>query len=147
MINLCLTNIGHHSRHGMRSVREIRQRRSGNRYQSPLNRIVYALLSSLMYGFIGLVIDLAIVIIRSLANVGNGEVFWLFAPFMLVLGAIIGFITGKNAGANSMEALPIKQGNHLAHNDDYSVRHDVFRGLGIGIVIFPIIWLIMMLIM
>ena len=65
---------------------------------------------------------------------------------MLVLGAIIGFVIGKNAGADSMEALPIKQSKHLAQHDDYSVRHDVFRGLSIGIVIFAIIWLIMMLI-
>ncbi len=130
-----------------RSIKEIRRRQLGDTYQSPLERIVYALLNGLLYGFVGLFIDLSIVVIRSLFNVGSGEVFWLFTPFMLLLGIIIGFITGKNAGADGMDALPIEMSSHLNHIDDYSIRHDIFRGLGTGIFIFAIIWLIMMVAM
>ena len=129
-----------------RSIKEIRRRQLGNDYQSPMERLVYALLNGLMYGFGGLLIDLAIVVIRSLAGMGNGEIFWLFTPFMLVLGALIGFIVGKSAGAESVNALHNdKDGNNNAYLNDYSIRHDVFRGIIIGIIIFATIWLIMML--
>ena len=129
-----------------RSIREIRQRRLGEAYQSPLDRVFYALLNGLMYGFGGLLIDLAIVVIRSVADLGNGEIFWLFTPFMLVLGVLIGFIVGKNAGAESVNALNVDQTtNPNAYLNDYSIRHDIFRGLIIGIIIFAVIWLVMML--
>lgn len=129
-----------------RSIREIRRRQLGKSYQSPLGRLLYALLNGLMYGFGGLLIDLAIVVIRSLAGMGNGEIFWLFTPFMLVLGALIGFIVGKSAGAESVNALHNDEtGNNNAYLNDYSIRHDVFRGIIIGIIIFAVIWLIMML--
>ena len=65
---------------------------------------------------------------------------------MLVVGAIMGFIVGKNAGAESVNALNINETtNHNAYLNDYSIRHDIFRGLIIGIIIFAIIWLVMML--
>ena len=129
-----------------RSIKEIRQRQLGKSYQSPFDRILYALLNGVMYGVGGLLIDLAIVVIRSIAGIGNGDVFWLFTPFMLVVGAIMGFIVGKNAGAESVNALNINEtANHNAYLNDYSIRHDIFRGLIIGIIIFAIIWLVMML--
>ncbi|WP_040642059.1 hypothetical protein [Psychrobacter aquaticus] len=129
-----------------RSTREIRQRKSGNSDQSFLDRLMYALLNGLMYGVGGLLIDLAIVVIRSIFGHGNGDVFWLFTPFMLILGALMGFIVGKSAGAESVNALNINEtSNQSAYLSDYSVRHDIFRGLVIGIVIFAIIWLVMML--
>ena len=129
-----------------RSVREIRRRRLGKRYQSPMSRLFYALLNGLLYGFGGLIIDLAIVVIRSIMGIGSGDIFWLFTPFMLVIGAIMGFIVGKNAGAESVNALNINEtANHNAYLNDYSIRHDIFRGLIIGIIIFAIIWLVMML--
>ncbi|MGP9689294.1 hypothetical protein ACT3TH_09055 [Psychrobacter sp. AOP22-C1-C5] len=128
-----------------RSIREIRQRQSGNSDQSFLDRLVYALLNGLMYGVGGLLIDLAIVVIRSIFGHGNGDIFWLFTPFMLVLGALMGFIVGKSAGAESVNALNLDETGNNAYLDDYSTRHSVFRGLMIGIIIFAIIWLIMML--
>jgi len=129
-----------------RSIREIRQRQLGNRYQSPLDRMLYALLNGVMYGFGGLLIDLAIVVIRSIVGIGNGEIFWLFTPFMLLLGALMGFIVGKSAGAESINALNIDEtANNNNYLNNYSVRHDIFRGLIIGIIIFAIIWLVMML--
>ena len=134
------------TRRPARSIREIRQRQLGKSYQSPFDRILYALLNGVMYGIGGLLIDLAIVVIRSIAGIGNGDVFWLFTPFMLVVGAIMGFIVGKNAGAESINALNINEtANHNAYLNDYSIRHDIFRGLIIGIIIFAIIWLVMML--
>lgn len=134
------------TRRPARSIKEIRQRQLGKSYQSPFDRILYALLNGLMYGVGGLLIDLAIVVIRSIAGIGNGDVFWLFTPFMLVVGAIMGFIVGKNAGAESVNALNINEtANHNAYLNDYSIRHDIFRGLIIGIIIFAIIWLVMML--
>ena len=108
-------------------------------------RILYALLTSLLYGAGGLFIDLAIVVIRSLFNLGTGDIFWLFTPILLVLGAIIGFFVGKNAGAESVNALHNPQASNNAYLNDYSIRHDIFRGLMIGIAIFAIIWLVMML--
>ena len=129
-----------------RSIREIRQRQLGKSYQSPIDRLLYALLNSLIYGIGGLLIDLAIVVIRSIAGIGNGEIFWLFTPFMLILGALMGFIVGKNAGAESINALNGDDtSNDNAYLNDYSIRHDVFRGLIVGIIIFAIIWLVMML--
>ena len=140
------TVLSNRPRRPARSIKEIRRRQLGNDYQSPMERLVYALLNGLMYGFGGLLIDLAIVVIRSLAGMGNGEIFWLFTPFMLVLGALIGFIVGKSAGAESVNALHNdKDGNNNAYLNDYSIRHDVFRGIIIGIIIFAAIWLIMML--
>lgn len=134
------------TRRPARSIKEIRQRQLGKSYQSPFDRILYALLNGVMYGVGGLLIDLAIVVIRSIAGIGNGDVFWLFTPFMLVVGAIMGFIVGKNAGAESVNALNINAtANHNAYLNDYSIRHDIFRGLIIGIIIFAIIWLVMML--
>lgn len=134
------------TRRPARSIREIRQLQLGKSYQSPFDRILYALLNGVMYGVGGLLIDLAIVVIRSIAGIGNGDVFWLFTPFMLVVGAIMGFIVGKNAGAESVNALNINEtANHNAYLNDYSIRHDIFRGLIIGIIIFAIIWLVMML--
>ena len=62
-----------------------------------------------MYGVGGLLIDIAIVVIRSIAGIGNGDIFWFFTPFMLVVGAIMGFIVGKNAGAESVNALNINE--------------------------------------
>lgn len=132
-------------RRSARSIREIRQRQLGKSYQSPLDRLLYALLNGLMYGVGGLLIDLAIVVIRSIAGMGNGEIFWLFTPFMLILGALMGFIVGKSAGAESVNALNIDETNDNAYLSDYSIRHDIFRGLIIGIIIFAVIWLIMML--
>ena len=134
------------TRRPARSIKEIRQRQLGKSYQSPFDRILYALLNGVMYGVGGLLIDLTIVVIRSIAGIGNGDVFWLFTPFMLVVGAIMGFIVGKNAGAESVNALNINEtANHNAYLNDYSIRHDIFRGLIIGIIIFAIIWLVMML--
>ena len=128
-----------------RSIREIRRRQLGKSYQSPLERLLYALLNGLMYGFGGLLIDLAIVVIRSIAGMGNGEIFWLFTPFMLILGALTGFIVCKSAGAESGNALNIDDTGNNHYLSDHSIRHDIFRGLIIGIIIFAIIWLIMML--
>lgn len=139
-------NLSNRPRRPARSIREIRQRQSGNSNSSFLDRMIYALLNGLMYGVGGLLIDLAIVVIRSIFGLGNGEIFWLFTPFMLLLGALMGFIVGKSAGAESVNALNIDAtGNNNAYLNDYSVRHDIFRGLIIGIIIFTIIWLIMML--
>ncbi|MCD6251144.1 MAG: hypothetical protein J7J29_02350 [Psychrobacter sp.] len=140
------TDLPNKPRRPARSIREIRQRQLGNRYQSPLDRMLYALLNGVMYGFGGLLIDLAIVVIRSIVGIGNGEIFWLFTPFMLLLGALMGFIVGKSAGAESINALNIDEtANNNNYLNNYSVRHDIFRGLIIGIIIFAIIWLAMML--
>lgn len=77
------------TRRPARSIKEIRQRQLGKSYQSPFDRILYAILNGVMYGVGGLLIDLTIVVIRSIAGIGNGDVFWLFTPFMLVVGAIM----------------------------------------------------------
>ena len=139
------TVLSNRPRRPARSIREIRRRQLGKSYQSPFDRLLYALLNGLMYGFGGLLIDLAIVVIRSIAGIGNGEIFWLFTPFMLVLGALTGFIVGKSAGAESFNALNIDDTGNNHYLSDHSIRHDIFRGLIIGIIIFAIIWLIMML--
>ena len=139
------TALSNRPRRPARSIREIRRRQLGKRYQSPLDRLLYALLNGLMYGFGGLLIDLAIVVIRSIAGMGNGEIFWLFTPFMLILGALTGFIVGKSAGAESVNALNIDDTSNNHYLNDHSIRHDIFRGLIIGIIIFAVIWLIMML--
>ena len=139
------TVLSNRPRRPARSIREIRRRQLGKCYQSPLERLLYALLNGLMYGFGGLLIDFAIVVIRSIAGIGNGEIFWLFTPFMLVLGALTGFIVGKSAGAESVNALTIDDTGSNNYLSDYSIRHDIFRGLIIGISIFAIIWLVMML--
>lgn len=134
------------SRRPARSIKEIRQRQLGEAYQSPFERIVYAFLTGLLYGFGGLLIDISIVVIRSIAGFGNGDIFWLFTPFLLILGMLIGLIVGKHAGAESVNALYVDETNKRnAYLDDYSIRHDFFRGLIIGIVIFALIWLVMML--
>ena len=139
------TALSNRPRRPARSIREIRRRQLGKSYQSPFERLLYALLTALLYGFGGLLIDLAIVVIRSIAGMGNGEIFWLFTPFMLVLGALTGFIVGKSAGAESVNALNIDDTNNNYYLNDHSIRHDIFRGLIIGIIIFAVIWLIMML--
>ena len=139
------TVLSNRPRRPARSIREIRRRQLGKSYQSPFDRLLYALLNALLYGFGGLLIDLAIVVIRSLAGMGNGEIFWLFTPFMLILGALMGFIVGKSAGAESVNALNIDDTDNNHYLSDHSIRHDIFRGLIIGIIIFAIIWLIMML--
>ena len=64
---------------------------------------------------------------------------------MLVLGALTGFIVGKSAGAESVNALNIDDTSNNYYLNDHSIRHDIFRGLIIGIIIFAVIWLIMML--
>ena len=139
------TALSNRPRRPARSIREIRRRQLGKSYQSPFDRLLYALLNALLYGFGGLLIDLAIVVIRSIAGMGNGEIFWLFTPFMLVLGALTGFIVGKSAGAESVNALNIDDTSNNHYLNDHSIRHDIFRGLIIGIIIFAVIWLIMML--
>ena len=139
------TVLSNRPRRPARSIREIRRRQLGKSYQSPFDRLLYALLNALLYGFGGLLIDLVIVVIRSLAGMGNGEIFWLFTPFMLILGALMGFIVGKSAGAESVNALNIDDTGNNHYLSDHSIRHDIFRGLIIGIIIFAIIWLIMML--
>ena len=140
------TELSKRPRRPARSIREIRQRQSGTSHQSLSERLTPALLNSLMYGFGGLLIDLGIVVIRSVFGIGNGQILWLFTPFMLILGAIMGFIVGKSAGAESVNALSIDETtSNNAYLNDYSVRHDIFRGLIIGIIIFAIIWLVMML--
>ena len=139
------TALSNRPRRPARSIREIRRWQLGKSYQSPLERLLYALLNALLYGFGGLLIDLAIVVIRSIAGMGNGEIFWLFTPFMLVLGALTGFIVGKSAGAESVNALNIDDTSNNYYLNDHSIRHDIFRGLIIGIIIFAVIWLIMML--
>lgn len=139
------TALANRPRRPARSIREIRRRQLGKSYQSPFDCLLYALLNALLYGFGGLLIDLAIVVIRSIAGMGNGEIFWLFTPFMLVLGALTGFIVGKSAGAESVNALNIDDTGNNHYLNDHSIRHDIFRGLIIGIIIFAVIWLIMML--
>lgn len=129
-----------------RSIREIRRRERGETYQSPMARLFYALLNGLLYGLGGLFIDLAIVVVRSVLGIGSGEIFWLFTPFLLILGAIIGFVIGKNAGGDSMDALTVgDSAGFQPNNHDFSMRHDIVRGLIIGVIIFAIIWLIMMI--
>ncbi|MHA1177932.1 hypothetical protein [Psychrobacter faecalis] len=139
------TALSNRPRRPARSIREIRRWQLGKSYQSPFDRLLYALLNALLYGFGGLLIDLAIVVIRSIAGIGNGEIFWLFTPFMLILGALTGFIVGKSAGAESVNALNIDDTGNNHYLNDHSIRHDIFRGLIIGIIIFAVIWLIMML--
>ena len=128
-----------------RSIKEIRQRQLGDAYQSPWDRLIHALLNGLMYGFGGLLIDVVIVVVRSIADIGN---FGFFTPFMLVLGVIIGLVVGKNAGAESVNALHIDEtANHNPYLDDTSISHDIFAVLIVGIAIFAVIWLAMMFIM
>ncbi len=116
-------------------------------YQSFTERLVYALLNGLLYGFGGLVIDLAVVIIRSMLGIGSGDIFWLFTPTLFLLGVIIGFVVGKSSGADSISALNMSNtGHNKPYIDNYSIRHDVFRGIVFGIGIFAMIWLAMMLI-
>ncbi len=130
-----------------RTIKEIRRRQLGDSYQSFTARLVYAFLNALLYGFGGLLIDLAVVVIRSILGIGSGDIFWLFTPTLVVLGAIIGFVIGKSSGADSVNALNSYETAHSTpYSDDNLVRHDVFRGVIYGIVIFAIIWLIMMLI-
>lgn len=130
-----------------RSIKEIRRRRMGEEYQSFSERLVYALLNGALYGFGGLVIDLAIVVIRSVLGIGSGDIFWLFTPALCLLGIIIGFVVGKSSGADSVSALNLSDSAHSKpYSNDYSVRHDVFRGMVFGVVIFAIIWLVMMLV-
>ena len=133
------------NRRPARSIKEIRRRQLGEAYLSPLDRLVYALLSGLMYGFVGLVIDITIVIIRSILDIGHGEMLWLFAPFLLLLGALIGLIFGKNVGADSVNALNSDPMEH-PYIDAYTVRHDIFRGIVIGVILFGLIWLTMLLV-
>lgn len=130
-----------------RSIKEIRRRRMGDEYQSFSERLVYALLNGALYGFGGLVIDLAVVVIRSVLGMGSGDIFWLFTPALCLLGIVIGFIVGKSSGADSVSALSLSDSAHnKPYIDDYSVRHDVFRGIIFGIVIFAAIWLVMMIV-
>lgn len=127
-----------------RSIKEIRRRQRGEDYQSVTERLVYALLNGLLYGFGGLIIDLAVVIIRSVLGIGSGNIFWLFTPALCLLGIIIGFVVGKSSGADSVGALYTS--DTAPYIDDYSIRHDVFRGVIFGIIIFAVIWLVMMII-
>jgi hypothetical protein len=127
-----------------RSTKEIRRRQRGEDYQSVTERLVYALLNGLLYGFGGLIIDLAVVIIRSVLDIGSGDIFWLFTPALCLLGIIIGFVVGKSSGADSVGALHTS--DTAPYIDDYSIRHDVFRGVIFGIIIFAVIWLVMMII-
>ena len=129
-----------------RSVREIRRRQrleaEGEHYHSLGDRLFYAVLTGLMYGAVGVVLDWIIALVRAMLDVGNGDVFWLFAPFLLVLGALIGFFDGKFASSDSMEAFTAEPDPKY---DDLSIRHDIFRGLGIGIFLFALMWLVMMI--
>ena len=127
-----------------RSIKEIRRRQRGEDYQSVTERLVYALLNGLLYGFGGLIIDLAVVIIRSVLDIGSGDIFWLFTPALCLLGIIIGFVVGKSSGADSVSSLYTS--DTAPYIDDYSIRHDVFRGVIFGIIIFAVIWLVMMII-
>ncbi|MEN6668824.1 hypothetical protein AAJP47_00435 [Psychrobacter sp. B38] len=139
-------NPSNRPRRPTRSIRAIRQRPSDNDEQSLFSRMIYALLNGLLYGIGGLLLDLTIVVIRSIFDLGNGEIFWLFTPFLFLLGALMGFIVGKSAGAESVNALNIDEaGNNNPYLNDHSTRHSIFRGLVIGIAIFAIIWLVMML--
>ena len=74
-----------------------------------------------MYGAVGVVLDWIIALVRAMLDVGNGDVFWLFAPFLLVLGALIGFFDGKFASSDSMEAFTAEPDPKY---DDLSIRHE-----------------------
>lgn len=124
-----------------RSIREIRRRRQGENYQSLSDRLFYGFLNALMLGFIGMLIDLGVTLIRSLLDMGDGSVLWLFAPILLVIGFLIGLFAGKKAGEDSMEMASITDDGFY---ESSTISSDVFRGLGFGILLFAIIWIIMM---
>lgn len=130
-----------------RSPKDIRRRRH---YDAMINdktripvfeRLLYAVITGVLFCLMGIVLDLLITLIRSLFNNGDGSVFWLFAPLLLVLGALIGGFSGGLAGANSMDMIGAQPNLKL---DEVSIKYDIFRGIGIGILLFGLIWLLLL---
>ena len=130
-----------------KSPKEIRRRRHYDALNKDKNRIpaierlFYAFITGLLFSLAGVILDLFITLIRSMLNSGDGSVFWLFAPLLLVLGALIGGFSGRLAGADSMDMIGAKPNNHL---DEVSIKYDIMRGIGIGILLFGVIWLLLL---
>lgn len=127
---------------------QIRRRRKfdaiyAEKSRIPLHeRILYAFITSLLFGLAGVLIDLLITLARSIIGSGDGSVFWLFTPLLLVIGALIGAFSSSHAGADGMTMVGASLDPHL---DEISIKYEILRGLGIGIFLFALIWLLLLI--
>lgn len=93
-------------------------------------RIAYAVITAVIYGLVGMLIDLIIALGRSFLIIGaDHSVFWLFAPFAVVIGAMIGTfamcLTDTDSN-NSYRSGRIR----LPYLDPQELQQDINRGLG-----------------
>lgn len=124
-----------------RSVKEIRRRQLGDEYQSIFDRCFYMVLSGLLFGVLGLLLDGVISVVCAIFSLSNGDMIWLFTPLLIIFGAITGLYFGKRSGAMAMEMFFIRP----KRQDDDTITPEIFRGVGIAILIFAFILLFMML--
>lgn len=106
-----------------------------------VERMIYALLTAIIFSLIGILSDLLIALVRSLINYELCSIFWIFTPLLLVVGAIIGACSGNLAGINWLDGLNTKQNKTLLLNKQ-AIRHDIFRVLTAGLFLLGLIWVV-----
>lgn len=109
---------------------------------SIFDRLLYALMTGLGLGFVGLLIDLLVTILRSIMGMGNGNMIWLFTPVMALMGMVFGFISGREAGSDGMQLINFS-GKEASNNA--SLSGEFYRGVGVAIFIASLAWIAMML--
>jgi len=106
---------------------------------SILARIVYAVITAVVYGLVGMLLDIIVAIGRSLFILGaDHSVFWLFSPFAFVIGAMIGTFAMCLTDVDSNTSY--RNGRiRLPYLDPKVLQQDINRGLIKGTVLLAVI--------
>ena len=106
---------------------------------SLVERLFYGLLTGVIFCLTGVLLDVLIHLIYSNPHHPQSQIFWIFTPLLLVAGAFAGaFVANLSA-----IALFYKIGQQNTLSKDFSIRHDVFRVLGIGLILLVLIYLLL----
>lgn len=107
------------------------------------NRLMTAVMITLLYALIGLLIDVAINVVQSLSGIGTGKTDWLFLPILAVLGVVFGLLFGSKA--LDIVFAPFRDRDDDTGEDLFTAG--ILRAIGLALAIGVFGWLVMMMLM
>lgn len=105
-------------------------------------RLLNMLLVGLIYGFIGMVLDWVINLVKVVGSTHSSSMLWFFSYILLILGLVLGWLFGTRA-LNAIFGLFTNNASRFDDGDIFSAG--LMRAVGIGLVFGIIGWLLMMM--
>lgn len=135
--------------HARKAVIHQRRQRFLNQYkrQSAVAVIGQRLFFGFIAGLIGMLIggffDGLITLMRSLMNIGDGQLLWLFSPLLAILGLILGLVFASRSGEVFVNMFNLFSRQRV--QGDIGIASDIMRGIGLATVICVICWFVVVL--